>query len=294
MTERLLKMCGFSDMAYCNGDYIDQCYGSTPCNDNDLVQSCIHKHIKNKPFFFDAKETGHSDAQAYIFLTNDNELVISCRGTESRSDVLTDLKAWKNNLYDVYYHNNYCRFRNKFGVPTVHAGFYDQYNTIKFIIYHKIYNYLLTKPKNPKIVFTGHSLGGALATIGALCTAVQFSNRNDVEIKCYTYGSPRVGNSCFAKIFNKFVHESERIVNDLDPVPMIPRMTGYKHVKGLKHICNDDKGIGIFTFNKAYQKFNSFMFKIFKVIYYSKTEDHSLNEYERKLKVCNVKTFTDP
>jgi hypothetical protein len=285
-TQTLLKMCAFSDIAYSDGCYIKDCCNQQP-ESGDFKRSCIKNNVnKDSIFYFDASETGHTDAQVHIFKLNTGELVISCRGTESKSDVLTDLKAWKNNLYDIYYHKNYKNLKSKFGMPAIHAGFYDQYSSIRFIIYHKVYEYLLNEKINPTLIFVGHSLGGALATIGSVCIAVQFANRDDLKIKCYTYGSPRVGDKNFANIFNHFVKDSERIVNELDPVPMIPRMTGYKHVKGLKHMCQDNNKIGIFGFNKAYQRFNRFMFKVFKVLYYSETKDHSLSEYEKKINLC--------
>ena len=73
----------------------------------------------------------------------------------------------------------------------------------------------------------------------------------------------------------------------MDPVPMIPRMTGYYHVKGLKHITEEDNKFKIFDYNKPYQKFNSWLFSLFKVIYFSSKANHSLSEYEERIKCCN-------
>lgn len=54
-----------------------------------------------------------------------------------------------------------------------------------------------------------------------------------------TAGSPRVGNAAFAKLFNSFVDTSIRIVNDLDPIPMVPpSFFGWRHVKGLVMITH--------------------------------------------------------
>ena len=120
--------------------------------------------------------------------------------------------------------------------------------------------------------------------------AVQFSNRKNLDVQCFTYGSPRVGNKAFVKIFDKFVGRSARIVNELDPVPMIPRLTGYYHVRGLQHITEEEndgeKKYNLFDFTKPYEKFNSFLFGIFKVICYSSTDNHSLSEYEERLEAC--------
>lgn len=289
----LKKMVRFSNMAYCNRNFVNDCYNNRPIEskpENQSLQKCICENLVGEPFFFDSSESGYFDSQVYICNTKANELLVCCRGTESTSDVISDLKAWKNDLYDIYYHNNFTPHRKSLGMPSIHSGFNDQYNTIKFIIYHKVYEYLLTEPEKPTVIFTGHSLGGALATIAAACMAVQFSNRKNLDIQCYTFGSPRVGNKAFVKIFDKFVGRSERIVNELDPVPMIPRITGYHHVRGLQHITEEEeqgeKKYNIFDFSKPYDRFNSFLFKIFKVVWYSSTDNHSLSEYEERLESC--------
>ncbi len=45
-------------------------------------------------------------------------------------------------------------------------------------------------------VGTGHSLGGALATLAAYDITKGCS---DVDVACYTYGAPRTGNHAFAR-----------------------------------------------------------------------------------------------
>ncbi len=69
-----------------------------------------------------------------------------------------------------------------------------------------------TQGKTP-IYFTGHSLGGALAQIAAAVFGC------DQIAACYTFGSPKVGNS----YFDLWVKPpSYRIENDADIVPQIP------------------------------------------------------------------------
>jgi hypothetical protein len=77
------------------------------------------------------------------------------------------------------------------------------------------------------IVFTGHSLGGALATLAAL----DVSRREWLEtykprLKMYNFGSPRVGNGEFAADFNRHVPDAWRVVNADDAVATIPRLMG--------------------------------------------------------------------
>ena len=96
-----------------------------------------------------------------------------------------------------------------------------------------------TAPKKSTIkhiIFSGHSLGGALATLAA----VQFSKQYpDIIISCVTFGSPRVGNGKFAAMFNKCCRGSYRFVNEDDPVPMGPTPLRFTHVKGGRWIDDE-------------------------------------------------------
>ena len=84
--------------------------------------------------------------------------------------------------------------------------------------------------KGCKIWITGHSLGGALATL----FASRYGNAQGV----YTFGSPRVGNEVFNKNFEAKIY---RIVNNDDIVPRVPPPGKYVHVGELKFI--DSGGI---------------------------------------------------
>ena len=99
-------ICTMAQMSYYDKEHVDQCFAGKLENDMDLAT-----HLSCTPFFFDAKETGYCDAQVYICRTKKNELLITCRGTESVSDIITDLKFWRDNLYDIYYHNNFQSFK---------------------------------------------------------------------------------------------------------------------------------------------------------------------------------------
>jgi hypothetical protein len=79
------------------------------------------------------------------------------------------------------------------------------------------------------IYVTGHSLGGALAT---LCAADIGRVFDEDSIIMYNFGSPRVGNLAFVKEFNEVVPEAFRVVNDADVVARVPRsrLQNYFHV----------------------------------------------------------------
>lgn len=69
-----------------------------------------------------------------------------------------------------------------------------------------------------KVYITGHSLGGALATLCAL--AVKKENPA-VQVTCITFGAPRTGNIGFASLCDsKF--ECWHVINEDDPIPRVP------------------------------------------------------------------------
>jgi hypothetical protein len=81
-------------------------------------------------------------------------------------------------------------------------------------------------------VVAGHSLGAALATLFVMEN--EEKRKFNVSTLC-TFASPRVGNSEFARLFDKLPITSWRIVNSWDIVPKIPFhipvLLDYQHVE---------------------------------------------------------------
>ncbi|WKY12666.1 hypothetical protein Q1695_003901 [Nippostrongylus brasiliensis] len=71
--------------------------------------------------------------------------------------------------------------------------------------------------KDYGVVFTGHSLGGAIAAMSAV-KAVKLGLLSTEQVTIYTYGEPRVGDYTFAKNFDELVRNSYRVVNRFDSV----------------------------------------------------------------------------
>ena len=81
------------------------------------------------------------------------------------------------------------------------------------------------------ILLTGHSLGGALATLCAYELAhLELADAAVERLVVYNFGSPRVGSGAFAAHFDASLPDAWRVVNAADLVPRVPRLLGYAHV----------------------------------------------------------------
>lgn len=147
----------------------------------------------------------HDGAQVHI-VSNKSEVVLCFRGTEPSefSDIKADLNAWPDKA------NN--------GHGYVHNGFQNEVDKVWAQV-----NTALKKMKTDSkhLFITGHSLGGAMATIATSRMAPDVT-------ALYTYGSPRTGTRKFVNSFKQVKHY--RHVNNNDIVTAVPlALMGYKH-----------------------------------------------------------------
>lgn len=162
-----------------------------------------------------------SDTQVLVEKMSTGHFAIVFPGTASARDWLTDLQVrkvqWGSTL------NSPLSTK-----PKVHRGFANAYAAVREGILHII-------PPGANLVITGHSLGGALAT---LC-AEDLNDLHPID-SVITFGSPRVGNGPFARRYNDQLAEiTARIVNSNDPIPHIPWIFGtYRHV-ATQHYLNE-------------------------------------------------------
>jgi pimeloyl-ACP methyl ester carboxylesterase len=142
--------------------------------------------------------------QRLMIVILDNYLVVAFCGTD-------DVQDWLFNLnYRQTETDNGCR---------VHEGFDLAYRSLKRDI-----NYYVNKFPDKRLVVTGHSLGGAIATRYAL-------DCNHTNAVCVTFGAPRIGPDIKPYTRIRII----RYVNDADIVPHLPpcflpiSMLTYRH-----------------------------------------------------------------
>ncbi|CAB1113920.1 unnamed protein product [Ectocarpus sp. CCAP 1310/34] len=106
--------------------------------------------------------------------------------------------------------------------PRIHAGFRRAYVSVNGTLSAVLGSAMEGKPEDWHVYITGHSLGGALATLATLDHCRRYP---EAKVTMYNFGSPRVGNKAFAELYDSFVGDSFRVVNNLDIVARMPRAT---------------------------------------------------------------------
>lgn len=150
-------------------------------------------------------------------------VVIAFRGTASASNLFADLQAWRTRYPKGVGHPLLST------APMVHVGFLKAYtrNAFNDRLLGKV-NHILnrcqlassTPSTTPvKVYLTGHSLGGALAMLCAYDVATRTPCADfDIDISCYTFGAPRVGNHAWARLYNNKVPDTWTLINSDDVI----------------------------------------------------------------------------
>lgn len=96
----------------------------------------------------------------------------------------------------------------------VHLGFEIVYLQVR----DSIKQLVDSCPPISRLIFTGHSLGAAVATLAAY----EFAKNTPYQPELFTLASPRVGDPVFVKIVSEKLKDITRIVNFGDIVPQVP------------------------------------------------------------------------
>lgn len=107
----------------------------------------------------------------------------------------------------------------------IHVGFNIDYHLNERKITEHV-NLLLKSYPVEKIIFTGHSLGAAMASINAVYLALSGPK---VPLEVYNFGSPRFGNENLAQYTKLKVPGHFRLVHNRDLIPHLPPSVEYKH-----------------------------------------------------------------
>lgn len=193
-----------------------------------------------------------------IVLESDDRICVSFKGTSSSTNVSTDVKVVqmamryvvptmlpldttpnaagdRNNLAptvpntaaaDVHELQQTLKYRR----ARIHVGFAKAYISVSQDLIRTIRDLLSLKSR--PVLFCGHSLGGALATLCSADLVLQpwwGRLRGGESALVSTFGSPKVGNSAFQAVYNQLGISNWRVVAGGDVIARLPSV-GYQHV----------------------------------------------------------------
>lgn len=173
-----------------------QCYRDESVDDGVIIQ--------------DAETGGY----ATVRTESTGSKAITFRGTDSMLDCRMNL----------------MRYRTTFPYvpqkPLVHTGVLTQYEKLR----PEIMNFVASSSTSTDFLITGHSLGGALATLCTLDIAVNYP---EAHVRCYPLNAPRVGDKILVNTLSNLSNvEILRINTKYDLIPRVP-LIGFTHTRNV-------------------------------------------------------------
>ncbi|CAG8475063.1 4610_t:CDS:2 [Paraglomus occultum] len=215
----------YAAAAYCHKPNLKKWNCKDRCVGDVIVDTIFHDRIKG--------------ACGYVGIRQEvKEIIVAFRGS-------LDLMNW---VYNLQFASLDYEYPDADGA-LVHGGFYATYKTVSDMLLWKI-NHLMamedSKYAGYNLIISGHSLGGALATLLAVDVKRNILNPildnkasgQPFKMKVITFGQPRVGNDIFAYILKQefyvktggLNHTVARLVHKNDLVAHLPPVNvGFMH-----------------------------------------------------------------
>lgn len=191
-----------------------------PDDDSKPIEDWIKAELAAMDQGFSEVTCFDANSSQGAVIKHENYVVAAFRGTDEIGD-------WLDNINAV---------SRPGPLGAVHTGFYfalmDIWPQMKSVI--RAYRRTPSGDPDRPLWLTGHSLGGALATLAA-ATLIE---ADETFYGAYTYGSPRAGDQGFARNFNvEAKGKVFRFQNNSDIVTRVPaRLMGYSHVGSFIYI----------------------------------------------------------
>ena len=217
-TEMIKYYSWFGSYGYCKDEEISSgscCKNKNLLNDNWKIVS--HNNVKN-PFSF---------SYNWVLLKSDKfkKYIIAVPGTREKLQLV--LEAVGSGL-DSYNDDENIKISHYF---------LSLYNNFKEDLFSASNINEIKSHSNYQVIVTGHSLGGAVASIIAFAIKKEKIFTNNLVL--ITYGQPRTGNYYFADYVTENVNKIFRIVRKKDMVVTIPlyvplgKKNIYYHIGGM-------------------------------------------------------------
>lgn len=199
--------CVFSQIAYCT----------------DITTALI-TYMPGWKIVWEGNELGGNHA---FVATNGNEYTLAIRG----SLINFSWAAFQNWIYQDLHVTSQEKwlFTDDSSNAKLSQGSYDGWQNLNRMTDKKTGQLLLPflekeLKENSRLMITGHSLGGNLATVYAsyLWQSFKKKQHTGTGINVITFAAPAAGNAAFANDFDKKFPQSIRVENEYDIVPKFP------------------------------------------------------------------------
>lgn len=195
----------------------------------DVFKFTVVQYIRDKP----------TDTHVLV-VDGSDRIVIAFKGTTSTKNLKTDINMFYSNARgllptqlgeedlsgDAEANAGEVVRSKLWRWAKIHKGFAIAYAAVGQTLLRTIRR--LENERRRPVFLTGHSLGGALATVCSLDLHLRLGMTRR-EIFVSTFGAPRVGNRAFKNIYNDLVPIHWRIVVGPDVVAKLPKI-GFTHV----------------------------------------------------------------
>ena len=175
--------------------------------DEEMETYDVHMHLgifgykqetPNDRVFIARKESGHRG--------RGSSAIVACRGTDSLSDLIADLDISTQAHMSILGRDVSHHFPRS---STCVASFAEIFNDEVVGAVHSV------SARAESIVFTGHSMGGALAQFGSLVTHVAHPRKN---LSVVTFGSAGAFDETAISVYDGMVLDHQRYFFHNDPV----------------------------------------------------------------------------
>jgi len=147
---------------------------------------------------------------------NNKSLIVSFRGTKNLDNVVTDILIVKTDFEGP----------PSCGKLKVSLGFLTGFDSLKKAMFEEIKAQTLKNDGITQIIFTGHSLGGAMTTLAA----TEYLKRRELKeegfqiprVSLITFGGPRVGSRLLSQCLNINLYHNFRVIYGSDIVTTVP------------------------------------------------------------------------
>ncbi|KAK0411958.1 hypothetical protein QR680_005944 [Steinernema hermaphroditum] len=187
-----------------------------PCVGNTFANSTVQRQ---RTVACD-KDTKDDTCSGFTAVSHDDKaIILSFRGSEGAIQLFTEgLEAVASKRLDFIGGGTVCRYFLDAFDDLWKGGMKDDFMVLR----NRYHTY--------DVWVTGHSLGGAMATLAA-GYLVKTGLVDDDQLKLITFGQPRTGDEAFAKAHDSQISYTFRVVHKKDIVPHLPpeKFEGYYH-----------------------------------------------------------------